>query len=765
VSDVANRVFIRIEVELSGQGNGWTDITRDVRRDSGINGFRGFRGDNPVNRVAITGLLTFALINSPANSGGLDGYYSPGHTNLRSGFSIRIGARASLVTEADGWVSSGWVEDDWTEDVETTVIVLWTGEITDIEPTSGKNLANRVANIECRDYIDTLARHRLSGVNVAEGISETDAWLAVVDEMPIQPRSISAPTGPDTYDFAFDQTKSESTVPLQELQKIGLSSLSLTFVKADGALTYEPRNLIRTDPLNPLAPAAVITESDIRNRQPIRVEDNEREIINRVQGVVRPRDVDAVATILFQTTSRLPFLPGGPHVVVGQFTDASERSERIGGISPITPVSGVGNDFDFNEEEDGSGSDLTSSVTLSASFDGNSVTFTITNNSVNRVWGRLEARGTGVKSHEPVTIQASDDVAITSDGENPLTFDMAYQSDIGVAQEIVSWVLHVQSQALKRVRVVPMLLSYDDIPRVGVIANREISDVVSLSESMTAFDGTERFFLDGIGFRSRGRDRFVWMDWYLAVANSEAIWHLGVTDFSELGVNTHLGFLSAPFEPFATTGVARNLTTGGGQNNNTDYVTASILPTSNNLILAWVNSGRADSMDPAVPTVTGCSLTWVEVATIVYDTAGTTHRRLTLFRALGAAPTEGKVRMVWPATQDRASWSIIEFSGIDISGSDGSGAIVQSVTGSSKTSPISITLAAFGDAANRPALGIARGAPETFVQEVLWILLGRRTGRPGIMSAWRDAVDLSASASFVESSRNVGAIAVEVKSA
>lgn len=85
-----------VEFELSGRGNGWTDVSEDVHRASEIQWQRGITGTGPAARVAPPGLLTFSLRNDEENSAKLLGYYSPGHANCRAGFRKTAGVRFSL---------------------------------------------------------------------------------------------------------------------------------------------------------------------------------------------------------------------------------------------------------------------------------------------------------------------------------------------------------------------------------------------------------------------------------------------------------------------------------------------------------------------------------------------------------------------------------------------------------------------------------------------------------------------------------------------
>lgn len=112
----------------------------------------------------------------------------------------------------------------------------------------------------------------------------------------------------------------------------------------------------------------------------------------------------------------------------------------------------------------------------------------------------------------------------------------------------------------------------------------------------------------------------------------------------------------------------------------TSFTTASISPGANRLLLCAVQSRRGDSIQPLPPTVSGCGLTWVQVISVDYDTSVPTMKTITVFRAMGSSPTAGSVTFDFGGvSQTNANWIIDEFDGIDTSGTNGSGAVVQSV--------------------------------------------------------------------------------------
>ena len=110
---------------------------------------------------------------------------------------------------------------------------------------------------------------------------------------------------------------------------------------------------------------------------------------------------------------------------------------------------------------------------------------------------------------------------------------------------------------------------------------------------------------------------------------------------------------------------------------------------------------RLKLMRPS-PIVTGGGMTtWEEVATVTFDPVGSPLKRITLFRAMSSSPGSGPITITFPNNVSNAQWIVTQWEGVDISGTNGSGAIVQ--TGSARAdavSGLSVTLAPFESATN-----------------------------------------------------------------
>lgn len=142
---------------------------------------------------------------------------------------------------------------------------------------------------------------------------------------------------------------------------------------------------------------------------------------------------------------------------------------------------------------------------------------------------------------------------------------------------------------------------------------------------------------------------------------------------------------------------ATNLATSGSTTDSTSFTTGSISPSANKLILLWVYT--INSSAPNTPTVTGNSLNWVNVAS---RADGANIRRITLFRAMGT-PTSGPLTIDFAGQlQSGCAWSIVQYDGTSLIGTDGSGALVQAVSNASIgiDTSLTVTLAAFSGVGN-----------------------------------------------------------------
>lgn len=123
--------------------------------------------------------------------------------------------------------------------------------------------------------------------------------------------------------------------------------------------------------------------------------------------------------------------------------------------------------------------------------------------------------------------------------------------------------------------------------------------------------------------------------------------------------------------------------------------TASVTPGANRLELLVVSIRNGNSINPTAPTISGNGLTWVQIGNGNFDNSSTSRRTVYLFRSMGASPTTGAITITLGEIETDVCYLLDEVSGVDTSGTNGSGAIVQSLAGvdlSGTATSLTITL-------------------------------------------------------------------------
>lgn len=215
------------------------------------------------------------------------------------------------------------------------------------------------------------------------------------------------------------------------------------------------------------------------------------------------------------------------------------------------------------------------------------------------------------------------------------------------------------------------------------------------------------------------------------------------------------------------------LTQGSSTTNGDTYNTDSVTPSSNALVLvASVQTRNAVTActDNDVANVTGNSLTYVNIARQCFSDAGTPTQTVELWRSMGVSPSTGAVTLVTSGVaQLNMAWAVIECTGADTSGTNGSGAIVQNAINLTEPgTSLTVTLGAFGSAGNATLgvfgladnLAITEGSGFTELAEQQVSDGGTDTT---LQAQWRSDNDTSVDASWT--SIDAGGIAIEIKAA
>lgn len=199
--------------------------------------------------------------------------------------------------------------------------------------------------------------------------------------------------------------------------------------------------------------------------------------------------------------------------------------------------------------------------------------------------------------------------------------------------------------------------------------------------------------------------------------------------------------------------------TSGASTAVSSQASASITPAQNRLILAAV-TGNVGEGPPSAPTAAGNGLTWVSVGTVTFNTD---LYRLTLFRAMGAAPTAGAVTFTLGESQSAVTWWVGDIHGTDVTGANGAGAVVQAVTNSAAggSTSLTMTLAAFAASTNGTLVVIALTANNDVTPGAGFTQVfdgGQTSSR--LFIGFKDSSDTSADGTFAATA--AGGVAAEI---
>lgn len=207
------------------------------------------------------------------------------------------------------------------------------------------------------------------------------------------------------------------------------------------------------------------------------------------------------------------------------------------------------------------------------------------------------------------------------------------------------------------------------------------------------------------------------------------------------------------------------LTKDGSAVGASSYTTASVSVTSGRYYLVAFVSRTGITADPTQPTASGAGLTLTVEKSVVYDNTSSSRRRLTVFKALCASTTSGAITFDESSqAQTHAEWIVLEIA----SGFATSGTIVQSVSnfdGSASASSLTVTLAAFGNAANATMGFFADGDASIWTagSGFTFTESSKINTTTGVFAEFRSDNDTSVDATYSTNSE-LGGIGIEIKS-
>jgi hypothetical protein len=504
-----------VEVQLSA--GVWTDITADTVQADGMEIRYGIQGNGPTDCVASAGECHFSLNNSASNSAKKQGYYSPLNTNCRTGWTFGIPLRVTIT-------SAG------------TPRVKFRGKVGVIDPDPG-SAGPKKCRVVAYDGMYDLIGADVRSVAIQVGQSESALISAVLDSLDstTQPVSRSIDAGVDTFPYAFYDI-GDGQKALTLIQKAAVNSFGLVAMKGDGTFIFRSRASRATG-----ASSYTFTDSMRAMTAPSDLS----EVYNVVRVTTHPKNVDAAATtVLWAATGPAPSIPpGGTFTLWATYRDPSNLLTLIGGINVVNPLVS-GTDYAGNAASDGSGADLSASLSVTLTPFASTAKIDITNthptSMIFLVDGagnvKLQVRGKGVYDRGPQTFEASSAAAY---GTQPINIDLDYQSDDSIAQSYATYVQSQYKDLSSRVNSLTIIAN-NATDFMAQVLDREPGDIVTVTETVTGITLVDVVIQSITLEISPGP--WVVCTWTFAPAAPFKAWVLGVAGRSELGDTTRIGF-------------------------------------------------------------------------------------------------------------------------------------------------------------------------------------------------------------------------------
>jgi hypothetical protein len=477
-------VSATIALEANFAGTAWTDIYSDVRISNGIQLSRGKTGNTPCDRIASTGVMSFAMDNSTHNSGGTLGWYSPDHANVRSGWGL--GMKARLKITYDG-----------------TPYYKFRGKIDNIAPAMGA-YRERDVSVSVVDYMDELASHKLGLIPAKSNVRGQELLAAVVTNMPNAPLATDYDTGDNIYAHGLHSEKDELTTGMNACQKIAQTGMDDICVTGDltGGETLVYRS--RHERMKIASSAASFDDS----MTGLRVHRSRDNLFNQFKVTVHPSQEDTSPVILYSIQREISLAPGQAYTFTARYTDPLSSGARVSASGMIAPVIDVDYWMAYVSEETVTTSShatkkkVAPAYVMSASlgvqtfdetgvagtFGANSCQVTLTNNGTKQGFvTRFNLRGYGLYEYDPVDITGEDGTSTTLNGDHPLNYDMPYQHNRHVGEDFKNYFVSRYSTPRTVVDSMEFIANASDAIMKTALS-LDVGSRITLRETMTGIN-------------------------------------------------------------------------------------------------------------------------------------------------------------------------------------------------------------------------------------------------------------------------------------
>lgn len=526
-----------IELLLNGV---WTDITADVVSPIRCNW--GMSGNGVLDRVAVPGSLSFDVNNVTQK-------YTPGSATASPYFVRGVVVRLTVTYEGEPYVR-------------------FRGKMNEAPIQSG-TWGTRRASLRCSDWMQIASTDPLVLLQSYASKRADEGIQIILGQMSTQPQATLLAMTTDIFALIFDTIKNK-TKALTEFSKLIMSEFGMLYLRKDRlygeTLVVEGRHdrdagasfmsiPISRDNSVPL----LLEDGDellLEDGTPLLLNesttydfDNTMQSLDVVYGSefhnyvsVRnyPREIGNTVSVLFKLNAPIELAAGETKTnILGSFVDPGGGGTQINGNTMITPV--INTDYKMFANSDGTGTDLTANLTVTAEYNPAGVIYTLHNTGGTTGYvTTLQARGYPVKIYNPVEQWDQDDASILQNGYSELIVDQRYSPTIMPNVGLAQVLLAQEKDAKTMVNKLSGLANTNH----ELMASFLVGDVGSLIQVIETQTGTNTpYYIQGVNFEI-GLNGIVTFTWLLreALSLSSQYWELETVGYGELEVTTFVGY-------------------------------------------------------------------------------------------------------------------------------------------------------------------------------------------------------------------------------
>lgn len=431
---------------------------------------------------------------------------------------------------------------------------LWTGLLDMLDVVSG-TARERRAIMRCVDYNELSTQRRIKEFSLQKNLLSSDGLIELLDRnivagnwlLGISGKSELGTTtvlgGPRFSDTGQIQTGAETFERIGDTwynEKIIIGKAIQDIVQSEGwpARFYFDRvgnpvfwNRQYMQARNE-TPTTVSADADAQGMG----YDWGQRVYNRIIIKMTPRQADADTEVIFiNRADSIKIGPGENKNIRAMFVD--DFGARVGAQDLVVPERGT--DFTINSARDGSGTDITSGITVGLQPRPEHAEIIFSSNRADTIYIiNLQLRGRKLKHFDPSEIRAVDGQSESLYGQRDLSIDAPLLNDPDVGFGLANLMLKMRSTPQS---AVSQLTLVDDgtAARRFQLENLTIGSLIRLSESQTALSSADYVIVGQRHIINNSKD-------HVAIYRLEPLlpldmWLLGVSGRSELGETTFLG--------------------------------------------------------------------------------------------------------------------------------------------------------------------------------------------------------------------------------